>query len=402
MAGPLPVGDPAPEDGHLPASALASTSPLSAYVHVPYCRVRCGYCDFNTYTASELGDARRDDYSSQVAREIEFAARVLGPSVRPFDTVFLGGGTPTLLPAADLVTMLDALRTRFGIADGAEVTVEANPDSVDAEYLHALKAGGFTRVSFGVQSAVPHVLATLDRTHDPERVPEVVAWAKEAGLDTSIDLIYGTPGESVDDWRQSLDFALSLDTGHISAYALIVEEGTALERRIRRGDIEPTDDDLMADMYELAESKLSEAGFSWYEVSNWARSTREQSRHNLAYWLNNDWWGFGPGAHSHVGGLRWWNVKHPHAYAQRVNAGVSPAAGREIPDAQARELEEVLLRIRLASGLPIQAIDDVRRADVQALVGEGFIDDTAYEAGDLVLTLRGRLLADYVVRRLTD
>jgi oxygen-independent coproporphyrinogen-3 oxidase len=364
--------------------------------------VRCGYCDFNTYTASELGDARRDDYASQVSREIEFAARVLGSSVRPFDTVFLGGGTPTLLPAADLVTMLDALRTRFGIADGAEVTVEANPDSVDAEYLHALKAGGFTRVSFGVQSAVPHVLATLDRTHDPERVPEVVAWAKEAGLDTSIDLIYGTPGESVDDWCQSLDFALSLDTGHISAYALIVEEGTALERRIRRGDIEPTDDDLMADMYELAESKLSEAGFSWYEVSNWARSTREQSRHNLAYWLNNDWWGFGPGAHSHVGGLRWWNVKHPHAYAQRVNAGVSPAAGREIPDAQARELEEVLLRIRLASGLSIDAVDAARRADAQALVGEGLIDPAAYDAGNLILTSKGRLLADYVVRRLTD
>ncbi|CAB4564146.1 unannotated protein [freshwater metagenome] len=402
MAGPLPVGDPAPEDGHLPASALASTSPLSAYIHVPYCRVRCGYCDFNTYTASELGDARRDDYASQVAREIEFAARVLGPSVRPFDTVFLGGGTPTLLPAADLVTMLDALRTRFGIADGAEVTVEANPDSVDAEYLHALKAGGFTRVSFGVQSAVPHVLATLDRTHDPERVPEVVASAKEAGLDTSIDLIYGTPGESLDDWRQSLDFALALDTGHISAYALIVEEGTALERRIRRGEIEPTDDDLMADMYELAESKLSEAGFRWYEVSNWARSPREQSRHNVAYWVNNDWWGFGPGAHSHVGGVRWWNVKHPHAYAQRVNSGVSPAAGRETPDAQARDLEEVLLRMRLASGLPINAVDAVRRADAQALVGEGLIDDIAYEAGNLVLTFRGRLLADYVVRRLTD
>jgi oxygen-independent coproporphyrinogen-3 oxidase len=233
-------------------------------------------------------------------------------------------------------------------------------------------------------------------------VQEVVAWAKEAGLDTSIDLIYGTPGESVDDWRQSLDFALSLDTGHISAYALIVEEGTALERRIRRGDIEPTDDDLMADMYELAESKLSEAGFSWYEVSNWARSTREQSRHNLAYWLNNDWWGFGPGAHSHVGGLRWWNVKHPHAYAQRVNAGVSPAAGREIPDAQARELEEVLLRIRLASGLSIDAVDAARRADAQALVGEGLIDPAAYDAGNLILTSKGRLLADYVVRRLTD
>ena len=402
MAGPLPLGDPAPEDGHLPELALSSTSPLSAYIHVPYCRVRCGYCDFNTYTASELGDARRDDYASQVSGEIEFAARVLGPSVRPFDTVFLGGGTPTLLPAADLVTMLDALRTRFGIAAGAEVTVEANPDSVDADYLHALKAGGFTRVSFGVQSAVPHVLAILDRTHDPKRVPEVVAWAKDAGLDTSIDLIYGSPGESLDDWRQSLDFALALDTGHISAYALIVEEGTALERRIRRGEIEPTDDDVMADMYELAESKLSEAGFSWYEVSNWARSPREQSRHNVAYWVNNDWWGFGPGAHSHVGGVRWWNVKHPHAYAQRVNAGVSPAAGRETPDAQARDLEEILLRIRLASGLSLDAVDASRRADAQTLVGEGLIDPTAYTVGKLILTLKGRLLADYVVRRLTD
>ena len=402
MAGPLPNGDPAPEDGHLPATALASTSSLSAYIHVPYCRVRCGYCDFNTYTASELGDARRDDYASQVAREIGFSAGVLGESVRPFDTVFLGGGTPTLLPAANLVAMLDSLRSEFGLTAGAEVTVEANPDSVDAAYLRELKSGGFTRVSFGVQSAVPHVLATLDRTHDPKRVPEVVTWAKQAGLDTSIDLIYGTPGESLDDWRESLEFAVSLDTGHISAYALIVEDGTALERHIRRGEIAPTDDDLMADMYELADAKLSEAGFHWYEVSNWARSERERSRHNLAYWVNNDWWGFGPGAHSHVGGVRWWNVKHPHAYAQRVNANVSPAAGRETPDAQARELEEVLLRIRLASGLSLDALDESRHPEAQSLAGEGLVDNAALALGKLVLTLRGRLLADYVVRRLTD
>ena len=402
MAGPLPIGDPAPEDGHLPDSARASSAPLSAYVHVPYCRVRCGYCDFNTYTSSELGDARREDYAEQVDREISFAAGVLGAAVRPLETIFIGGGTPTLLPVGDLLRMVDSLRERFGISAGAEITVEANPDSVDADYLQALAGGGVTRISFGVQSATPHVLATLDRTHDPKRVPDVVRWAKDAGLATSIDLIYGTPGESLEDWRHTLDFAVTLDTGHISAYALIVEDGTALERRIRRGELAATDDDLMADMYELADATLSSSGFEWYEVSNWARSAAEQSRHNRAYWINNDWWGFGPGAHSHVGGVRWWNVKHPKAYAQRVNSGISPAAGRETPDAQARALEEVLLRIRLASGLDASTVDAEHKADVTELLENGLLDPAAHAGGRLVLTLRGRLLADYVVRRLTS
>lgn len=401
MAAPLPHGDPAPEDGNLPDAARASTAPLSAYIHVPYCRVRCGYCDFNTYTSSELGDVRREDYTEQVAREISFAAGVLGAAVRPFETLSIGGGTPTLLPVGDLLRMVDSLRDEFGFKPGAEISVEANPDSVDADYLQALAAGGITRVSFGVQSAMPHVLATLDRTHDPKRVPDVVTWAKDAGLATSIDLIYGTPGESLEDWRHTLDFAVALETGHISAYALIVEEGTALERRIRRGELVTTDDDLMADMYELADATFSASGFQWYEMSNWARSPAEQSRHNTAYWINNDWWGFGPGAHSHVGGVRWWNVKHPKAYAQHVNAGISPAAGRETPDATARALEEVMLRIRLASGLAVSAIDAEHMKDVTQLLEDGLLDQAAYSSGRLVLTLRGRLLADFVVRRLT-
>jgi oxygen-independent coproporphyrinogen-3 oxidase len=317
-------------------------------------------------------------------------------------TVFFGVGTPTLLPAADLIRVLNNLRSSFGIDERAEVTVEANPDSVDADYLSQLADGGVTRISFGVQSAVPHVLATLDRTHDPDRVPDVVAWAKDAGLDVSVDLIYGTPGETLDDWRESLEAAVGLDSGHISAYALIVEEGTALERRIRRGELEAPDDDLVADMYELADLTFTRAGYDWYEVSNWAKSEAEQSRHNSAYWVNNDWWGFGPGAHSHVGGVRWWNVKHPSAYAQRLAAGESPAAGRETPDAEARNLETVLLRIRLASGLAVSELSESARNNVSTLVDEKLIDEDALAHGQLALTLRGRLLADYVVRTLTD
>lgn len=402
MAGALPEGDPAPLDGMLPASARASRAPFSAYVHVPYCRVRCGYCDFNTYTADELPGTRREDYADQVVREIELAVSVLGDgSERPLSTVFFGGGTPTLLPASDLVRVLAKLRDAFGLREGAEVTTEANPDSVDASYLRQLADGGVTRVSFGMQSAVPHVLATLDRTHDPERVPEVVRWAQDAGLDVSIDLIYGTPGESLDDWRTTLESAVALDSGHISAYALIVESGTALERRIRRGELAAPDDDLVADMYELADATFATAGFEWYEVSNWARSAAEQSRHNVAYWVTNDWWGFGPGAHSHVGGVRWWNVKHPSAYAQRVRAGESPAAGRETPDATARALETVLLRIRLAEGLSLENLGSNARLVALELADEGLIDADALDRGTVTLTLRGRLLADHVVRRLT-
>ncbi|QHC73923.1 radical SAM family heme chaperone HemW [Rathayibacter sp. VKM Ac-2805] len=407
MGSALPIADPAPLDGGLPASVVEGVEQrdLGLYVHVPFCRVRCGYCDFNTYTATELRGAKQQDYADEAITEMALGAEVLeraGLPRRPARTVFFGGGTPTLLPAGDLVRMLDGLRTHFGVAPDAEITTEANPDSVDAAYLRALAEAGFTRVSFGMQSAVPHVLATLERTHDPERVPLVVEWAREAGLQVSLDLIYGTPGESLADWERSLDSALANRPDHLSAYALIVEDGTKLARQIRRGEVATPDDDLTADMYELADARLAAAGYSWYEVSNWARDAAHRSRHNLSYWLGHDWWGVGPGAHSHVGGVRWWNVKHPAAYADRLSTGASPAAGRETLDAGTRRVEDVLLRSRLADGLPIDAIDAARRSEVAGLIADGLVDGRAALGGRIVLTLRGRLLADAVVRRLTD
>ncbi|QOD42495.1 radical SAM family heme chaperone HemW [Clavibacter zhangzhiyongii] len=406
MPSALPLADPAPADGLLPASASdgAGSRAFGVYLHVPFCRVRCGYCDFNTYTAPELRGVRQSDYASQAVQEVRFAGSALqdsGVPARPASTVFLGGGTPTLLPVEDLVRMLDAVRDTWGIADGAEVTTEANPDSVDDAYLAALAAGGFTRVSFGMQSAVPRVLATLERTHDPARIAPVVRGARAAGLEVSLDLIYGTPGETIDDWRASLEQAIAQEPDHLSAYALIVEPGTKLARQIRRGEVPEPDEDLQADMYELADRMLGEAGYEWYEVSNWARGGR-RSRHNLAYWQGHDWWGVGPGAHSHVGGVRWWNVKHPAAYADRVLAGASPGAGRETLDDATREVERVLLGARIRDGLAIPTLTAEGRRQVAGLIADGLVDPRAALAGTLVLTLQGRLLADAVVRRLLE
>ncbi|TFD63869.1 radical SAM family heme chaperone HemW [Cryobacterium sp. Hh38] len=407
MAGPHPIGDPAPDDGLLPASAAvnAAERDFGVYLHVPFCRVRCGYCDFNTYTATELRGVKQSDYASQAVLEVEAAGRILtasGVPERPVATVFFGGGTPTLLPVTDLTKMLGAVRDQWGLTDDAEVTTEANPDSVDAAYLGALAEAGFTRVSFGMQSAVPHVLATLERTHDPERVPLVVEWARAAGLDVSLDLIYGTPGESLADWRTSLEQALSLHPDHLSAYSLIVEDGTKLARQIRRGEIAPTDDDQQADFYELADELLAAAGYDWYEVSNWATSDAHRSRHNLAYWTGQDWWGIGPGAHSHIGGVRWWNVKHPAAYSERMLGGLSPAAGRETLDAPTRELERILLQSRIRTGIPVASLSADGRREVAGLIADELVNAKAALAGTIELTLRGRLLADAVVRRLSD
>ncbi|HEY8591070.1 MAG TPA: radical SAM family heme chaperone HemW [Naasia sp.] len=413
MPSALPIADAAPADGLLPASAAegASDRAFGVYLHVPFCRVRCGYCDFNTYTASELRGVKRSEYADQAAAEVAWAAGAIersGLPARPAGTVFFGGGTPTLLPVTDLARMLHAVREHIGIAPGAEVTTEANPDSVDQVSLAALAAAGVTRVSFGMQSAVPHVLATLERTHDPARIPLVVRWAREAGLDVSLDLIYGTPGESITDWRRSLETVLAQDPDHVSAYALIVEEGTKLARQIRAGVVPEPDDDVQADMYELADGMLGATGYSWYEVSNWARAAgggepdpRHVSRHNLAYWTGEDWWGVGPGAHSHVGGVRWWNAKHPAAYAERIARGESPAVGRETLGAEDREVERILLESRIRSGLAVASLGaDARRA-VAGLIADGLVDGGAALRGRLMLTLRGRLLADDVVRRLT-
>ena len=405
MPSTLPLGDPAPVDGALPSSVVdgADRRDFGVYLHVPFCRVRCGYCDFNTYTGDELRGAKRDDYAAQAVAEVALAGRVLaeaGLPARPASTVFFGGGTPTMLPQTDLAEMLHAVVGTWGLVDGAEVTTEANPDSVDAEYLHALKASGFTRVSFGMQSAVPSVLATLERTHDPERIPLVVEWAREAGLDVSLDLIYGTPGETLADWERSLDVALAQQPDHLSAYALIVEDGTKLARQIRRGEVATPDDDLAADMYELADDRLAAAGYDWYEVSNWSRGAEHRSRHNLAYWQGHDWWGVGPGAHSHVGGVRWWNVKHPAAYQQRMTAEKSPGAGRETLDDETRRVERVLLGVRIREGLAVAELDDEGRQAVAGLIADGWVEGRPALQGRVVLTREGRLMADAVVRRL--
>ncbi|AIY18121.1 coproporphyrinogen III oxidase [Pimelobacter simplex] len=401
MPSALPEGDPAPADGSLPPAALAELGrrPFEVYVHVPFCRVRCGYCDFNTYTAEELGPGvTRASYAEQAVAEVRLARRVLGDVDRPVETVFLGGGTPTLLPPDDLGRIVRAIDDELGLAPGAEVTTEANPDSVDLGYLERLREAGFTRVSFGMQSAVPHVLAVLDRTHDPERVPGVVEAARAAGFEQiSLDLIYGTPGESAADWETTLDAALACAPDHVSAYSLIVEDGTALARRVRRGELPMPDDDDLADKYLQADERFAAAGLGWYEVSNWARDDAARCRHNIGYWTGADWWGIGPGAHSHVGGVRWWNVKHPKAYAARLGEGVSPAQAREVLDAETRRVERVLLEVRLRDGLPVTALDAPGRAELEALVADELVED---RADRLVLTRRGRLLADGVVHRL--
>ena len=373
---------------------------LSIYVHIPYCIKRCGYCDFNTYTATELRGVSRASYVEELKKEIALSIDVLqraDVSLRPLHTVFFGGGTPTLLPVSDLADALQALRDSHAIEPEAEITVEANPDTLTAEYVDGLVRAGFTRVSVGMQSAVPHVLSALDRTHNPAAVDQAVSTIHSAGLEASIDLIYGAPGESLADWRRSLEQAISLNTGHISAYALIVEDGTALARKISSGAMDAPDDDLQAEMYELADELLSKAGFQWYEISNWAKSQQQQSQHNLAYWNNQDWWGYGPGAHSAIGGTRFWNVKHPAAYAGRLAEAHSPALSYETPDQQAVTLEQVLLGSRLAAGIPTQGHDPQA---ISTLIARGLIDGKRAIEGRIVLTLSGRLRADEVVREL--
>ncbi len=406
MPSALPAGDPVPADGALPESALAGLGrrPFGFYVHVPFCTVRCGYCDFNTYTAEELGPvggapgASRATYAEAAIAEVRRARAVLGDADLPVSTVFFGGGTPTLLSPADLGSVVAAIGAEFGLADDVEVTTEANPDSVALWDLEELRAVGINRLSFGMQSSVDHVLRVLDRTHDPLRVPAVVQWARQAGFDNlSLDLIYGTPGESVADWTASVEAALACEPDHVSAYSLIVEDGTALARQVRRGVLPMPDEDDLADKYQLADERFAAAGLGWYEVSNWSSGRDTRCRHNLLYWTGGDWWGVGPGAHSHVGGTRWWNVKHPAAYADRLAAGTSPAHAREVLEPEDQRVEQVLLELRLRDGLPVAVLDQGGRAAVAGLVADGLV---TLATERLVLTPRGRLLADAVVREL--
>ncbi|UTT65001.1 radical SAM family heme chaperone HemW [Janibacter sp. CX7] len=378
--------------------------PFGIYLHVPFCTVRCGYCDFNTYTATELGPvggakgASVATYVDAAIAELDLAVRSVGDD-RPVSTVFVGGGTPTLLPPQDLVRFLDAVRERWGLADDVEVTTEANPDSVTEESLRVLADGGFTRASIGMQSSVPQVLATLDRTHDPANVSRAVAAARAADLAVSLDLIYGTPGESLEQWRTSLETAVGLAPDHLSAYALTVEDGTKMAARVRRGELPmPTGDDE-ADKYELADELLADAGYAWYEISNWARTPADRCRHNIAYWRSHDWWGVGPGAHGHVDGVRWWNLKHPATWAKALAEG-DPAAEREELTPEQRADEEVLLGVRLREGLPTDRLTQQGRRAVAGLVADGLVDGREAVRGSVVLTRRGRLLADTVVHHL--
>ena len=406
MPSTLPDGDPAPPDGALPQEALRGLGerPFGIYVHVPFCASRCGYCDFNTYTARELGGgASALSYVDTAIAEIRLAAHVLGPDAPPAQTVFFGGGTPTLLPSEHLAAMLGEVRDRFGLSSDCEVTTEANPESVTARSLDRLRQAGFTRLSLGMQSAREHVLAVLDRQHTPGRVAAAAVEARSAGFEhVNLDLIYGTPGETEQDWQASLDAAVQADPDHISAYALIVEDGTALARKVARGELPAPDDDVLADRYEQADVALSRAGYLWYEVSNWSAGRSARSRHNQLYWTGADWWGIGPGAHSHVGGVRWWNVKHPVAYAGLVEAGRSPAQARELLSARARRTEQIMLGVRLRDGLPTSILTAGGRRAAEEAVGYGLLSRVEHLAGRAVLTLRGRLLADAVVRSLLD
>jgi putative oxygen-independent coproporphyrinogen III oxidase len=325
---------------------------------------------------------------------------VLGGDAPAVSTIFVGGGTPTVLPPDDLGRLIAAVHRHFGLAPDAEVTTESNPESIDSAGLHRLRELGFNRISFGMQSAVSHVLATLDRTHSPGRPVRAVAEAKAAGFaNISLDLIYGTPGESATDWLESLDAALSAAPEHISAYALIVEQGTRLAARIRRGELPPTDDDDVADKYLIADHRLTAAGHTAYEVSNWSMSAATRCRHNLGYWRSHHWWGIGPGAHSHVGGARWWNVKHPRAYASRLASGLSPAQARELLSPGQRRVERILLELRLADGLTTSLLTSTEQSRLVDLVARRL---AVVEDGMLILTRNGRLLADGVIRDLLD
>ncbi len=383
------------------------------YIHVPFCLRRCGYCDFNTYTATDLGaGASRGHYAQMVIREMALIRQWQcdhGIEEPAASTVFFGGGTPTVLAAADLVAMVDAIRATWGLTPDAEITTEANPDTVDEAYIAELADGGFTRISFGMQSAVPHVLATLDRTHTPSNVAAGVDAATMAGLRSSVDLIYGAPGESLEDWRTSVEAALDLGVHHISAYALTVEPTTKMGRRIAAGTLPKPDDDDEAAKYELADELFTQAGLDWYEISNWARPGYE-SRHNLGYWRNVDWAGLGPGAHSHYRchamssngyGLRSWDIAHPRLWGVAINEHRVPWADSERITAEENLEELIMLGLRMREGLDLECIDRVIAVDrLTPMIEEGLV--TVVDGRRVVPTRRGRLINDTVIERFFD
>ena len=377
---------------------------LAFYIHIPYCVKRCGYCDFNTYTPSELkiteGLAQiSNSYIDLLLMEIKAAKVQVGQSAN-VPSIFFGGGTPSLMQPDDIGRVISAIKSEFTLLPDAEITMECNPDTVTKESLAAFRAIGVNRVSFGMQSAVKHVLATLDRTHNPENLLQVTTWAQEVGFsEISVDLIYGTPGESLAVWQTSIDAALALPITHISAYALIVEEGTKLAAQIKRGEVAQIDDDLTAEKYLVADKAFTAAGFEWYELSNWAKSG-SLSKHNLAYWLGDNWWGAGPGAHSHLNGKRFWNVKHPNLYKERVLANQSPVADSEVLEELQIESERLMLSLRLPSGVDKQSLNELQLAELSSYVESGHLDQANWNQGRATLTLGGRLIADRILRQI--
>jgi putative oxygen-independent coproporphyrinogen III oxidase len=370
-------------------------SPLGIYVHVPFCAARCGYCDFNTYVPNGWG--QQHEFVDAALLELRQARAELGD--RAANTVFIGGGTPTLLGSDELLRLLAGIADTFGLAADAEVTTEANPESVEAKMLRALRRGGFTRVSVGMQSAASHVLRTLDRVHTPGRAVAAAIEAREAGFQhVSLDLIYGTPGETDADWERTLDAALSAEPDHVSAYALTIEPGTAMAAAIQRRTLRPPDDDAQARRFVRADERLEAAGFGWYEIASWALSDDARCAHNIGYWRSYDWWGIGPGAHSHVGGVRWWNVLRPAAYARRLHEGSSPLAGRELLTGQERALETVMLGLRVREGLELASLTAAGARAAQQEEARGRL---TISGGRAQLTRRGRLFADAVVRTLS-
>ena len=377
---------------------------LAFYIHIPYCIKRCGYCDFNTYTPNELQITTgindiSNSYIDLLIKEIEFARAEVGENVA-VPSIFFGGGTPSLMQASDIGRVISTIKNRFNLSAEAEITMECNPDTVSKDSLTQFKEVGVNRLSFGMQSAVKHVLDTLDRTHNPDNLLQVTNWADQIGFkEISVDLIYGTPGESISDWQTSIDAALSLPITHISAYALIVEEGTKLAAQIKRGQVNPVDDDLAAEKYLIADQAFTSAGFDWYELSNWAKPN-SASKHNLAYWLGDNWWGAGPGAHSHLNGRRFWNVKHPNLYKEKIESNQSPMAGSESLEELQRESERLMLSLRLPTGVAKKTLNEQQLLELSEYVESGHLDQSNWNEGRATLTVDGRLIADRILRQI--
>ena len=391
----LPEGDPAPSDGKLPNIGNLKNKPFSLYVHVPYCSKRCGYCDFNTYTPSELDrDDQIESWLQSAIKETIFARKILDESLT-VDTIFFGGGTPSLLEASVIKEFINNVSKHFELKKDLEITLEANPDTITQSKAEDWLKAGINRISLGMQSSATNVLQVLDRTHNPANVLSSVEILKKAGFTNfSLDLIYGTPGESLEDWANSLKDAITINPPHISAYSLVIEPGTKMGSQLSRGEIKAVSDDDAADKYQLAEKLLNENGYSWYEISNWAKENKE-CQHNLNYWKGNNWWGIGPGAHSHINGVRWWNQKLPKNWRESLDKDQSPALAREkLTNEQIRN-EEVMLLSRLKTGINRSDFD---QKNVEKLIEDKLVNDVS---GKLELTLEGRLLADVVFRQLT-